>query len=57
MRLKLISVFLAAVLCLALCGCDMFATNTAELLSPPELSGILRLLRRRSLKMPAANTP
>ena len=39
MRLKLISVFLAAVLCLALCGCDMFATNTAELLSPPELSG------------------
>ena len=39
MRFKLISVFLAAVLCLALCGCDMFATNTAELLSPPELSG------------------
>ena len=39
MWLKLISVFLAAVLCLALCGCDMFATNTAELLSPPELSG------------------
>lgn len=39
MRLKLISVLLAAVLCMALCGCDMFATNTAELLSPPELSG------------------
>lgn len=39
MRIKLISVFLAAVLCLALCGCDIFATNTAELLSPPELSG------------------
>ncbi len=24
---------------MALCGCDIFATNTAEILSPPELSG------------------
>ena len=39
MRLRLISVLIAAVLCLALCGCDSFASNTAELLSPPELSG------------------
>ena len=39
MRLRLISVLIAAVLCLALCGCDSFTSNTAELLSPPDLSG------------------
>lgn len=39
MKRRLISVIVAAVLCLILCGCDIFASDTAELLSPPELSG------------------
>lgn len=39
MKRRLLSAVIAAVLCFALCGCDVFTTNTAELLSPPELSG------------------
>lgn len=39
MKHRLISVILAAILCLTLCGCDILTSNTAELLSPPELSG------------------
>lgn len=38
---KIISISLAFVMCLGLCGCDFFATDTAKLLSPPALSGDL----------------
>lgn len=39
MKRRLISVLVAALLCFLLCGCDIFTSDTAELLSPPELSG------------------
>lgn len=39
MKYKAISAFLAFALVFLLCGCDMFAADTAELLSPPKLSG------------------
>lgn len=39
MKLKVISVLIAFAICFLLCGCDIFASDTAELLSPPELSG------------------
>lgn len=39
MKYRAVSAFLAFALVFLLCGCDMFATDTAELLSPPELSG------------------
>ena len=38
-RIKRLLVGIAALLCLPLCGCSMLAGDTAELLSPPELSG------------------
>lgn len=42
MRLKtLLSACVSALLCFLLCGCSLFATDTAELLSPPALSGDL----------------
>ena len=39
MKLKVISLLIAFSICFLLCGCDIFASDTAELLSPPELSG------------------
>lgn len=39
MKLKVISMLIAFAICFLLCGCDIFASDTAELLSPPELSG------------------
>lgn len=36
---RALAVFLAAAMCLLLCGCDLFAFDTAELLSPPEPAG------------------
>ena len=38
-RIKRLLAGIAALLCLPLCGCSMLAGDTAELLSPPELSG------------------
>lgn len=38
-RIKYGFLCMAAVLCFLLCGCDTFTTDTAELLSPPALSG------------------
>lgn len=38
---KILSVSMAFVICFCLCGCDFFASDTAELLSPPALSGDL----------------
>lgn len=39
MKRRLVSAVIAAIICFTLCGCDFFTSNTAELLSPPELSG------------------
>ena len=39
MKFKAISAFLAFALVFLLCGCDIVTSDTAELLSPPELSG------------------
>lgn len=39
MKRRAISAFLVLALCFLLCGCDIFTPDTAELLSPPELSG------------------
>ena len=38
-RIKRLLAGMAVLLCLPLCGCSMLAGDTAELLSPPELSG------------------
>lgn len=38
-RIKFGFLCIAALLCLLLCGCETFTTDTAELLSPPALSG------------------
>ena len=39
MKHRAIAVLCAVMLVFALCGCDIFTADTAELLSPPELSG------------------
>ena len=39
---KIVSAILSAVLLMSLCGCDFFAAQTEELLSPPSLSGELK---------------
>ena len=39
---KMVSVLAALGLMLSLCGCDLFTADTAELLSPPSLSGDLK---------------
>lgn len=39
---KMVSVLAAVGLMLSLCGCDLFTADTAELLSPPSLSGDLK---------------
>lgn len=41
---KLISLVLVFGLTLSLCGCDLFTADTAELLSPPSLSGDLKYI-------------
>ncbi len=41
---KLICAVMAVVLMLSLCGCDLFTADTAELLSPPSLSGDLKYI-------------
>lgn len=38
---KVISAAIGFLMCITLCGCDFFATDTVELLSPPALSGDL----------------
>ena len=43
---KIICVVLTLMLGIILCGCDFFATNTAELLSPPALSGELNEINK-----------
>ena len=39
---KLLCITLAFIMCYCLCGCDFLTTDTAELLSPPSLSGDLK---------------
>lgn len=39
MKRRVITALCAVMLAFALCGCDIFTADTAELLSPPELSG------------------
>lgn len=39
---KLLVITLSIIMIFTLCGCDFFATDTAELLSPPSLSGDLK---------------
>ena len=41
---KLVSVLAVLGLMLSLCGCDLFTADTAELLSPPSLSGDLKYI-------------
>lgn len=41
---KLFAVIATLMLMLSLCGCDLFTTDTAELLSPPSLSGDLKYI-------------
>lgn len=41
---KTVSVLAAVGLMLSLCGCDLFTADTAELLSPPSLSGDLKYI-------------
>ncbi len=38
---KILSISICFAMCIMLCGCDLFTTDTAELLSPPALSGDL----------------
>ena len=39
MKRRVLTALCAVLLAFALCGCDIFTADTAELLSPPELSG------------------
>ncbi len=41
---NLLSLIAVVVLILSLCGCDLFTADTAELLSPPSLSGDLKYI-------------
>lgn len=42
MKMRIIALVLSFVFCFLLSGCDLFITDTAELLMPPTLSGELR---------------